>query len=125
MPMNVQQTVPDYKEMIRQEWAGAAPLRQKWNRKFVIQTRAATELVLQGAELASAMKVLDLASGTGEPTLSLAKAVGPQGHMVAADLVSEMLEAARQNAAAQGLDNMGFHLTDAEALHFPTANLMA
>jgi ubiquinone/menaquinone biosynthesis C-methylase UbiE len=118
MEMNVQQPVPDYKEMVRKEWTGAAPLWQKWNHKFVIQTRAATELVVQGAEIASGMKVLDLASGTGEPALSLAKAVGPQGRVIATDLVPEMLEAARQNAAAQGLNNIEFRLADAESLPF-------
>jgi ubiquinone/menaquinone biosynthesis C-methylase UbiE len=39
------------------------------------------------------MKVLDLASGTGEPALRLAHVVGPQGRVVATDLVPEMLEA--------------------------------
>ncbi len=116
--MSSNQPVPDYKEMTREEWTGAVPLWQKWNQKFAIQTRAATELVLRGAELASGMKVLDLASGTGEPALSLARAVGPQGRVVATDLVPQMLEAARQNAAAQGLNNIEFHVADAEAMPF-------
>ncbi len=118
MEISTKQPVPDYKEMIRQEWTGAAPLWQKWNLKFVIQTRAATELVVQGAQVASGMKVLDLASGTGEPALSLAKAVRPKGHVVATDLVPEMLEAARRNAAVQGLDNVEFRIADAESLPF-------
>jgi SAM-dependent methyltransferase len=109
----------NHKEVIRQEWTGAAPLWQKWNHKFVIQTRPATELVVQGAELAAGMRVLDLASGTGEPALSLARAVGPEGSVVATDLVPEMLEAARQNASAQGLSNMEFRVADAEQLPFP------
>jgi ubiquinone/menaquinone biosynthesis C-methylase UbiE len=113
-----QNPVPDYKELTRQEWTGAAPLWQKWNHKFVIQTRAATELVVRGAELAPGMKVLDLASGTGEPALSLASAVGPQGRVVATDLVPQMLDAARQNAAAQGLHNLEFRMADAEDLPF-------
>jgi SAM-dependent methyltransferase len=109
---------PDYKEMIRREWTGAAPLWQKWNHKFVIQTRAATELVVHGTELTRGMRVLDLASGTGEPALSLARAVGPQGRVVATDLVPQMLEAARQNADARGLSNMEFRMADAESLPF-------
>jgi ubiquinone/menaquinone biosynthesis C-methylase UbiE len=118
MEMNSNHPVPDFKEMIRKEWTGAAPLWQKWNHKFVIQTRAATELVVRGAGLAPGMKVLDLASGTGEPALSVARAVGPQGRVVATDLVPQMLEAARQNAAAQGLDNLEFRTADAESLPF-------
>jgi ubiquinone/menaquinone biosynthesis C-methylase UbiE len=116
-----QHPIPNYKEMVRQEWTGAAPLWQKWNHKFVIQTRAATELVVQGAQVVSGMKIFDLASGTGEPALSLAKAVGPQGRVMATDLVPQMLEAARQNAAAQGLDNIEFRVADAESLPFADA----
>ena len=109
---------PNYKETVRKEWTGAAPFWQKWNAKFVIQTRAATELVVRGAEVAPGMKVLDLACGTGEPALSLAKAVGANGRVVATDLVPEMLEFARQNAVSRGLDNIEFHMADAEALPF-------
>src|SRR5271154_248128 len=116
--MGANQPLPDYKEIVRKEWTGAAPLWQKWNQKFVIQTRPATELMVLGAELAPGMMVLDLACGTGEPALSLAKAVTPRGRVVATDMVPEMLEAARQNAAAQGLDNMEFRLADAETLPF-------
>jgi ubiquinone/menaquinone biosynthesis C-methylase UbiE len=116
--MNPNQPLPDYKEMVRKEWTGAAPLWQKWNQKFVIQTRPATELVIQGADLAPGMSVLDLACGTGEPALSLAKAVTAQGRVVATDMVPEMLEAARQNAAALAIDNLEFRLADAEALPF-------
>jgi enediyne biosynthesis protein CalE5 len=116
--MTSSQPTPDYKEIIRKEWTGAAPLWQKWNHKFVIQTRAATELVVRGAEVAPGMKVLDLASGTGEPALSLAHAVGPQGGVIATDLVPEMLDAARQNAASQGIHNMEVRIADAESLPF-------
>ncbi len=110
--------VPNHKEMVRKEWTGAAPLWQKWNRKFVMQTRAATELVVKRAEVSAGMKVLDLACGTGEPALSLARAVGSQGRIIATDLVPEMLEYARQNAQAQGLQNIEFRTADAEALPF-------
>jgi ubiquinone/menaquinone biosynthesis C-methylase UbiE len=118
MQMSDNQPVPDYKEIVRAEWTGAAPLWEKWNAKFVIQTRPATELVVQAAEVAPGMKVLDLACGTGEPALGLARAVGPKGLVVATDLVPEMLEAARKNAAAHALGNMEFRLADAEALPF-------
>jgi ubiquinone/menaquinone biosynthesis C-methylase UbiE len=116
--MSSQNTVPDYKEMVREEWTDAAPLWQKWNHKFAIQTRAVTELVVRGAEVAPGMTVLDLASGTGEPALSLAKAVAPRGRVVATDLVPEMLDFAKENAAAQRISNIEFRLADAEQLPF-------
>jgi len=108
----------DFKETVRQEWTGAAPLWKKWNHKSVVQSHAATQLVVHGAELQPGMHVLDLASGTGEPSLSLAKAVGSAGRVVATDLVPEMLEAARENARAQGLSQVEFQVADAEHLPF-------
>jgi ubiquinone/menaquinone biosynthesis C-methylase UbiE len=109
------------KETIRDEWTAAAPLWQKWNHKFVMQTRRATELVMEGAAVGPGMKILDLASGTGEPALSLARAVAPTGRVMATDLVPEMLDAARANAAAQGITNLEFRLADAESLPFGDA----
>lgn len=116
--MSSHNPVLNHKEVVREEWTAAAPLWQKWNHKFAIQTRPATELVVRGAQPARGIRVLDLASGTGEPALSLAKAVGPEGRVVGTDLVPEMLEAARENAAAQGLSNMEFRVADAEHLPF-------
>ena len=112
------QAMPNHKEQIREEWTGAAPLWQKWNRKFVIQTREATELLVKAAQLSAGMNVLDLASGTGEPALSLAKAVGLHGRVVATDLVEEMVAATKQNAMAEGLSNIECRLADAEHLPF-------
>ncbi|HZQ70901.1 MAG TPA: class I SAM-dependent methyltransferase [Terriglobales bacterium] len=106
------------KETIRAEWTGAAPHWQKWNEKLIAQSQAATDLVVRNAQLAPGMHVLDLASGTGEPSLSIARAVGPQGRVVATDLVPGMLENVRQNARALGLTNMEFRQADAEQLPF-------
>ena len=111
-------TQPDMKETIRAEWTGAAPHWQKWNDKLISQSQAATDLVVRNAQLAGGMHVLDLASGTGEPSLSIAKAVGPQGRVVATDLVPGMLDNVRQNARALGLTNMEFRQADAEQLPF-------
>ncbi len=65
------------------------------------------------------MKVLDLACGSGEPSLSLARAVGPMGHVIATDIVPGMLEIAEENARRKGLSNIEFRIADAEAIPFP------
>jgi SAM-dependent methyltransferase len=115
-------TNPDLKESIRQEWLAAATFWKKWYPKFIIQTRAATDLVIQGASLAPGMHVLDLASGSGEPALTLAETVTPQGRVVATDLIPEMLQAAKEHAAARGLSNIEFQVADAEHLPFPAGH---
>ena len=110
---------PDPRETIRQEWLAAAPFWKKWYSKLAHQSRHATELVVQGAQLSPGLQVLDLASGNGEPCLSVAVAVGPQGRVVATDLIREMLQFAEENAAARGLRNIEFRQANAEELPFP------
>jgi ubiquinone/menaquinone biosynthesis C-methylase UbiE len=114
--------VPDPKEVIRQEWLEAAPFWQKWFDKLSFQSRGATGLVLQGAQLCPGLHILDLASGSGEPALALAKAVGLDGRVVATDLVPEMLSVAQEHAHAHRLANMEFRAADAEHLPFASAS---
>jgi SAM-dependent methyltransferase len=110
---------PDPKESVRQEWLGAAPAWKKWYSQLAFQSRQATELVVQGAALSPGMHVLDLASGSGEPALSLSAAVGPEGRVTATDLIREMLQIAEENAAARNIKNIVFRAADAEQLPFP------
>jgi SAM-dependent methyltransferase len=109
----------DPKESVRQEWLGAAPAWKKWYSQLAFQSRQATELVVQGAALFPGMHVLDLASGSGEPALSLSAAVGPEGRVTATDLIREMLQIAEENAAARNIKNIVFRAADAEQLPFP------
>jgi SAM-dependent methyltransferase len=109
----------DPRDTIRQEWLAAAPFWKKWYPQLAHQSRHATEIVVQGAALSPGLHVLDLASGTGEPSLSVSAAVGPHGRVVATDLVSEMLQVAEENAAARGIRNIEFQAADAEQLPFP------
>ena len=110
---------PDPREVIRQEWRAAAPFWRKWSSQLAFQSREATELVVKGAALAPGLYVLDLASGSGEPALSVSAAVGPQGRVMATDLLLEMLEVAKENAASRRLTNIEFRAADAEQLPFP------
>lgn len=66
-------------------------------------------------------RVLDLASGAGEPALTLARTVGPAGSVVATDLVPEMLAGAERRTRAAGLGNVEFRLADMEDLPFADA----
>lgn len=110
---------PDTPESIRQEWQDVAPFWKKWYSQLAHQSRRATELVVEGAALSPGLHILDIASGTGEPSLTVAEAVGPHGRVVATDLVPEMLKLAEENAAARGLRNLEFRQANAEHLPFP------
>jgi SAM-dependent methyltransferase len=71
--------------------------------------------------IAPGQAVLDLASGAGEPALSIARRVGPGGRVTATDLVPEMLAGAERRAAAAGLGNIDFRVADMEAMPFGDA----
>jgi ubiquinone/menaquinone biosynthesis C-methylase UbiE len=81
--------------------------------------RSVTEGLVEYARARPGMQVLDLASGTGEPAITLAGIVGSQGHVTASDLSSELLEIASDRARKRGLNNITFQEADAHALPFP------
>jgi predicted O-methyltransferase YrrM len=76
---------------------------EKWKSKSAAMGRGVTQAIVELARPAPGMKALDLASGTGEPAISIAKKVGDSGHVVALDLSSELLEIAKQRAAQRDL----------------------
>jgi SAM-dependent methyltransferase len=85
------------------------------HRMFVPLTRA----LIERAGIGKGQHVLDVAGGAGEPSLSIAEVVGPQGSVTCTDGVAEMVEAARANAQQRGLANMQFQQCAADSLPFP------
>ncbi len=80
---------------------------------------AVTAALVEYADPQPGMRVLDLASGTGEPGISLAPRVSPGGHVTAVDLSAELLELAAQRAAHKSLTNFSTRQADAHELPFP------
>src|SRR6266536_2854073 len=78
---------------------------EKWKAKSAVLGSAVTEALVEYALPQPGMRVLDLACGTGEPGISLARRVGPEGRVTGADLSSELLEIASQRAKGKGLEN--------------------
>jgi SAM-dependent methyltransferase len=62
--------------------------------------------------------VLDVGCGTGSTTAELARAVGPQGRVLGADISQPLIEAARQHR----LDNASFGVADAASHSFEPAS---
>ena len=60
---------------------------------------AATEMMLDVADVKSGSRVLDVAAGTGESTLMAARRVGLTGYVLATDNSSSMLSIAGEAAA--------------------------
>ena len=60
--------------------------------------------------------VLDLGSGGGFDCFLAAERVGSDGSVIGVDMTPEMIERARRNAAAAGIDHVEFRLGEIEAL---------
>ena len=102
----------------REQWNVAAGGWRKWSELIdSAASQISTRLVeLAGVEPGS--RVLDVAAGYGEPSLSAARAAGDGGSVVATDISAEMLAFGRERAGAAGLDNIEFVESDVMSLDF-------
>lgn len=82
---------------------------------FVPLTRA----LIERAGIVAGQHVLDVAGGAGEPSLTIAETVGPDGTVTCTDGVAEMVEAARAEAQRRGITNIQFRQCAADSLPFP------
>ncbi|MFZ0317789.1 MAG: class I SAM-dependent methyltransferase [Candidatus Sulfotelmatobacter sp.] len=91
---------------------------EKWKAKSAVMGRAVTEALVDYAHPEPGMRVLDLASGTGEPAITIAMQVGPQGRVTALDLSADLLEIVKGRVQERGLKNFSTQQADAQSLPF-------
>ncbi|MGA9416395.1 MAG: methyltransferase domain-containing protein [Terriglobales bacterium] len=91
---------------------------EKWKAKSAALGGAVTEALVEYARPIPGMHVLDLASGTGEPGISLAQRVCPKGSITAVDQSAELLEVAAERARKKELVNFTTQQADAHQLPF-------
>lgn len=87
--------------------------------------QSVNERLIELAEIAEGDTVVDVATGIGNPALSVARRVGPRGRVIATDQSSGMLAVAATRAEEAGLTNIEFQQLDANAFHFPAATIDA
>ncbi len=78
-----------------------------------------TQALVEQAQIATGNTILDIATGPGEPALSLAAMVGPAGRVCGIDPVPGMIAAARRAAAILEVKNVQFDVAFADQLPFP------
>ena len=114
-----------HKERQRQEWSAAA---EAWRKYWPIMEPAlqpVSDRLLDMAKVVAGSRVLDIATGIGEPAVSAAQLVGKSGHVTATDISPGMLSIARERIADLGLGNVELREIDAEALDFPAGSFDA
>src|SRR5689334_20921309 len=97
----------------RAAWAGLSAGWEKWDAVIMDQLGPVGEAIIERLDVAEDGRYLDIASGTGEPGLSLAR-LAPNGRVVLTDLSGEMLDVAARRAAAQGIANVETQVCSAD-----------
>lgn len=115
-----------YKEDLRQGYDNAAPGWQKWWKTIESATEGVSKRLVELAEIKPGSKVLDIATGIGEPALTAAKQVGKTGEILTIDISPQMLSFAKQRAISLGLqDVVEFKEGDAETIDLPSSTFDA
>ena len=112
-----------YKETTRDQWQSAAEAWHRWTPAIQTWLGPATERMLDLAAVGAGDRVLDVAAGAGEPSITAAKRVGPTGSVLATDISANILDYAMHAAAAQGVTNLTTRVMDGEHLELPDSSV--
>ena len=107
-------------EEVIKRWRGSAPFWEKHRNTIRGMFAPITQALIEDAEVSTQDSVLDVATGPGEPALSVAAVVGPNGKVFGVDAIHGMIAAARSEAQRLGLKNAKFDVAFADDLPFAT-----
>src|SRR5580704_15522095 len=79
-------------------WSNSAPFWEKHHEIIRQMFAPITEALIAAAQIGKGNAVLDVATGPGEPALTLADVVGPEGKVFGVDPITEMVAGARRGA---------------------------
>jgi SAM-dependent methyltransferase len=110
-------TADEIRDGQRAAWAELSAGWDKWDAVIMDQLAPVGAAIIEHLGLAGDQQHLDIASGTGEPGLTIAELV-PNGRVVLTDLAAEMLDVAARRASAQGITNVETAVCSADDLPF-------
>jgi len=113
-------TGDEIRDAQRRAWAGLSAGWEKWDSIIMGQMRPVSTALIERLGITEAQQHLDVAAGTGEPGLTIAKLAGA-GHVILTDLSAEMLDIAVRRGATQGITNFETVVCSADDLPFGDA----
>jgi ubiquinone/menaquinone biosynthesis C-methylase UbiE len=105
-------------EEIINRWRNSAPFWEKHRDVIRGMFAPVTRALIEDAAIGSQDSVLDVATGPGEPALSVAALAGPNGKVFGVDAIQGMVTAARAEAERLKLKNAKFDVAFADDLPF-------
>jgi SAM-dependent methyltransferase len=109
----------------RRDWDTAAAGWKKWWRVLERSAQPVSDRLVDLAQIGPGMRVLDVATGSGEPAVTAARRVGPSGRVLAVDQSPGMLAIGRERADSLRITNLEFRESDGEALTIEESNFDA
>jgi enediyne biosynthesis protein CalE5 len=100
----------------KRDWDAAAAGWKKWWPVLERASQPVSNRLVELARIERGARVLDVATGSGEPALTAARKVAPDGRVMAVDQSPGMLAIARERASEMGIANVEFRESDGEAL---------
>jgi len=101
------------------KWTSAAQYWEKHRAAVKHMFAPVTQGLVEVAQIDRGHSVLDIATGPGDPALSVAGLLGPEGKVMGIDPIPEMVAAARRAASHLGFSNAQFEVAFADHLPFP------
>jgi SAM-dependent methyltransferase len=115
----------EFRNAQREQWQSAATGWRKWSPTIDAGTSVVSERLVELAGVEEGSRVLDVAAGAGEQTLTAARRVGPTGSVLAADIASNLLALAAEDARRAGLTNLDTRVMDGENLELEDSSFDA
>ena len=116
---DVQNDPAVFKAEQRRQWSSVA---QGWKKRWGAFEQGAQPLsnrMMELAHISTGQRILDVATGIGEPAMTAARRIGPSGRVVAIDQAPQMLAVARERMQEAGVQTVEFIEGDAEAVLLP------
>lgn len=110
-----------YKRAQREQWNRDGAAWRRWNPVLDRWYGAMTRQMLDLARLQPGQRVLDVAAGAGEPSVSAALRVGPRGYVLATDISEGIVALALEVARERGCAQIEARAMDGEKLDLPDA----
>ncbi|PYS66038.1 MAG: hypothetical protein DMF74_02215 [Acidobacteria bacterium] len=113
------QTREEIARDVQRLWQESAYFWDKHRATIAEMFAPLTDALIESAHIAAGHSVLDVGGGVGEPSLTIAKVVGPGGTVTCTDPIAPMIQSAEREAQRRGLHNMKFQQCPAESLPIP------
>jgi ubiquinone/menaquinone biosynthesis C-methylase UbiE len=98
------------------EWRESARFWKKHLQTIRPMFAPVTSALIEEAGIKPGDKILDVAGGPGEPSLTIAEYVAPSGMVLCTDAIPDMVAAAESEAQRRGITNVQFRCCTADSL---------